>query len=79
MKYGYARVSSDGQDLTIQEEVLTAAGCDLIRSEKKSGTTVEGRSELRVLLRVASRPRDRPERLRIPKTHSGAFSLSGRS
>ncbi len=36
--YGYARVSSADQDLTIQEEALRAAGCDTIRSEKISGT-----------------------------------------
>jgi DNA invertase Pin-like site-specific DNA recombinase len=50
MKYGYARVSTAGQDLTIQEEALTAAGCDSIRSEKVSGTSVNGRNELQVLL-----------------------------
>ena len=50
MKYGYARVSSSGQDLTIQIEALTKAGCETIRQEKVSGTSVQGRDELNTLL-----------------------------
>jgi DNA invertase Pin-like site-specific DNA recombinase len=50
MIYGYARVSSTDQDLTIQHEKLTAAGCAVIRAEKMSGTTTEGREELATLL-----------------------------
>jgi DNA invertase Pin-like site-specific DNA recombinase len=50
MKYGYARVSSSGQDLTIQVEALTKAGCETIRQEKVSGTSVQGRDELKTLL-----------------------------
>lgn len=48
--YGYARVSTDDQDCSIQEATLTAAGCDIVRSEKKSGTTTDGRRELETLL-----------------------------
>lgn len=48
--YGYARVSSTDQDLSIQLEALKAAGCDIVRSEKRSGTTVHGRPELQNLL-----------------------------
>ena len=40
MKYGYARVSSVGQDLTIQVQKLNEAGCDVIREEKVSGTSL---------------------------------------
>lgn len=50
MLYGYARVSTSDQDLTIQQDALLAAGCEVIRAEKVSGTTTEGRAELRTLL-----------------------------
>jgi DNA invertase Pin-like site-specific DNA recombinase len=50
MKYGYARVSTTDQDLTIQIEALTNAGCETIRQEKVSGTSVQGRDELNTLL-----------------------------
>ena len=50
MLYGYARVSTTEQDLTLQVEALKAAGCTVIREEKKSGTTTEGRRELQTLL-----------------------------
>src|SRR3954447_13441964 len=48
--YGYARVSTNDQDLTTQLEALKAAGCDLIRHEKRSGTSRTGRTELDDLL-----------------------------
>ncbi|SOC38113.1 DNA invertase Pin-like site-specific DNA recombinase [Rhizobium subbaraonis] len=51
--YGYARVSTTDQDLTIQEAALRAAGATIIRSEKKSGTTTEGRDELATLIEFA--------------------------
>ena len=50
MKYGYARVSSVGQDLTIQVQTLKNAGCDVVREEKVSGTSLNGRTELQTLM-----------------------------
>lgn len=47
---GYARVSSTDQDCAIQQEALRAAGCTVVRSEKVSGTSRDGRSELALCL-----------------------------
>ncbi len=48
--YGYARVSSIDQDYTIQEKALKAAGCEIVRCEKVSGTSRNLRTELELLL-----------------------------
>ena len=53
--YGYARVSSTDQDLSLQEDKLRAAGCQVVRAEKRSGANREGRSELRLLLEFLRR------------------------
>ena len=45
------------QDLAIQEAALKAAGCELIRAEKVTGTRREGRAELDLLLQFV-RPGD---------------------
>src|SRR5215211_1436725 len=45
-RIGYARVSSTDQDLALQTERLKAAGCEMVRSEKVTGSTRQGRSEL---------------------------------
>jgi DNA invertase Pin-like site-specific DNA recombinase len=48
--YGYARVSSFGQDLGLQRAALKAAGCGVIRAETASGARRDGRTDLQVLL-----------------------------
>jgi DNA invertase Pin-like site-specific DNA recombinase len=50
MLYGYARVSTLDQDLSIQLDALAAAGCAVVRSEKVTGTSTDGREELATLL-----------------------------
>ena len=47
---GYARVSTTDQDLDTQITALQAAGCKVIRSEKVSGASREGRTELQTVL-----------------------------
>lgn len=48
--YGYARVSTTDQDLTIQIEDLKSHGAEIVRSEKVSGTSRTGRTELANLM-----------------------------
>lgn len=48
--YGYARASSEDQDCALQEAKLREAGCDIVRTEKRSGTSLVGRAELATLL-----------------------------
>ena len=48
--YGYARVSTTDQNTGIQEEALRAAGCSVIRCEKVSGASLDGRDELATIL-----------------------------
>lgn len=57
MIYGYARVSSQEQDHSLQAAALLKAGCSLVRAEKVSGTKLEGRTELDLLLQFM-RPGD---------------------
>src|SRR5712671_6312541 len=50
MIYGNARISTIDQDLTIQHAALAAAGCTVVRSEKVTGTSTQGREGLATLL-----------------------------
>lgn len=54
-KFGYARVSTTDQDLSIQRTVLEAAGCVMTFEEQQSGTKREGRNELARALAVLSK------------------------
>jgi DNA invertase Pin-like site-specific DNA recombinase len=49
-KIGYARASTQDQDLTVQLEKLRDAGCDVVRAEKATGTSRDARPELETLL-----------------------------
>lgn len=49
-RIGYARVSTTDQDLDVQLARLTHEGCSIIRSEKVSGASREGRSELATII-----------------------------
>ena len=48
--YGYARVSSTDQNLEAQVEKLRAAGAEVIRTEKVSGASRDGRTELETMM-----------------------------
>jgi DNA invertase Pin-like site-specific DNA recombinase len=52
LKFGYARVSTDDQNLALQRDALTAAGCERIFEDVKSGAKAE-RPGLKMALEVA--------------------------
>jgi DNA invertase Pin-like site-specific DNA recombinase len=73
---GYARASTDDQDTAIQEAALAAAGCHVVRSEKRSGTSLKGRDELATLIAFA-RPGDTIVVTRIDRLARSIADLAG--
>ena len=67
-RIGYARVSTIDQDLDTQLTRLKAEGCGVIRSEKVSGGSRAGRSELATIIEFL-RPGDELERFPITWNH----------
>lgn len=49
-RIGYARVSTLDQDLEIQQQRLAAESCQIVRSEKISGASRQGRTELATII-----------------------------
>lgn len=49
-RIGYARVSTIDQDLDLQTAKLQAEGCTIVRSEKISGASRQGRAELATII-----------------------------
>lgn len=49
-RIGYARVSTLDQDLDIQVDRLKGEGCEIVRAEKVSGASRDGRTELATIL-----------------------------
>jgi len=49
-RIGYARVSTLDQDLEVQQARLKAEGCNIVRAEKVSGASREGRTELATII-----------------------------
>src|SRR3954447_12169958 len=56
-RVGYARVSTIDQDLETQLARLKAEGCEIVRSEKVSGASRDGRTELATVIEFL-RPND---------------------
>jgi len=50
---GYARVSTVGQDLATQQEILESEGCNRIFVEKVTGTSTDQREELKEAMMYA--------------------------
>src|SRR3979490_510513 len=92
MKYGYARVSTDGQSVDAQVRQLTKAGCKKVFRETASGAKTD-RAQLRKALdqlagddvlmgtrldRLARSTRDLPERPRRDRRSQGRLPIPWR-
>jgi DNA invertase Pin-like site-specific DNA recombinase len=49
-RIGYAHTSTVDQNLAAQIAALKTSGCEVIREEQKSGTSLDGRSQLNTIL-----------------------------
>ncbi len=47
---GYARVSTEDQNLDLQKQALEAAGCDVIHVDKSTGADIKRRGLSKALL-----------------------------
>lgn len=54
-RIGYARVSTLDQDLEIQQQRLLSEGCQIVRCEKVSGASRDGRTELATVIEFLRR------------------------
>ncbi len=54
-RIGYARVSTEDQDLAIQKCALEKDGCAIVFEEKKSGTKRQDRKQLELALKVLTK------------------------
>ena len=71
--YGYARVSTNGQDLAAQEAELMAAGCAKVFKEKVSGAKTD-RAELAKVIRRLE-PSNQLGQLGAVRLRAGGFLL----
>ena len=54
-RIGYARVSTDDQDLSIQKAALEKDGCAIVFEEKRRGSKRNGRDQLNLALKVLTK------------------------
>lgn len=76
VKVGYARVSTLGQDLKVQEKKLKECGCVRIYKEKKSGKETKNRLELEQLINDISSDNNDIDTVVVTKIDRLARSIS---
>lgn len=73
MKIGYARVSSDDQNLARQLEEFKKYGCNKVVTEKQSGKDIEGRENLNKMIE-SLKPGDQVVILDVDRITRGGFT-----
>lgn len=76
VKVGYARVSTLGQDLKVQQKKLKEYGCKRIYAEKKSGKETKNRLELEQLINDISSDNNDIDTVVVTKIDRLARSIS---